>query len=1365
MKQIRYIASCLMLSLAANLFAGSIVIKNGETDVTNGEFVMTQVDKIGDPASAATLTVAQTDMNTISLLQSGSEKITAVLSGSNLMLTFLPTDTAGQYVKNLTIKGTDLGGAEQSVTLTVKAVCVWGKLLFHAFPGNIVDDFSSEYGISVDHTSYYGYKNAKMEMYIYGQGEEEEGEKACESEDVRNLVLMAFPDQENSFAVQIQQIMANGDLSEEEKTREVNRINGDVDEVLELFCLNLNLDEDDDDALAVRAQCLPNDRTFAAGRNIGALPNTFGDIYIKLTITNTRNETVSQFFTITPGEPIDINSEETGFDLTSCFDDDGVAVMDSLYLMTNSYCAVYAKGTPDEGTGIVSTYELADSYNPTLTKRILPDVGGKKLYFTGTCQNAKVGEANVMSSDVIEINGLTETYTNLDGAFTLIGGGASSSQAVDIYIENLKLGTQARNGGLCNNGLNFFYEDMPGGSSPFAILSKSYGSGNFFTTNFHIKGENKLNSQPGVNFYLDFINLAKVLSDGFTFGSAPIAVRGSAKLTESLNVASLRKYNTRLNFDDYWIDGNATNGLLELDNSGQTNVGSIDLGNDLNICNFYGGRYKLSSAATRRNSVVTLDTEHLTVDGFAVDYFLSNSMAINYRKFEITLSVRGLMAVPICMYGFGNDAVGYGQVNIFGGTFETYGVSDNYMSETNRKYDYCYFRDKYDMRIPDGSQVNGGGFNNCNVYLCDTVSSRGLNPINAMGDTVCLMSIVPTGTNEDGSAIFTIPDYFKYDIEGMGTISYDNAYGFDGIMGGPAVNSGPKHGINTDASGKVNVYVPCKMDEALEPAVPIKTKNWWTAIMPKYSANPAGGATIKNDGSLYNSYFVDVVLDSMLYERGNRLIATAFESYRGNLYNSTNSQIQRRLFCVMPVETNRWFNFMAPFDISNVYEVNTIQTPELTLGKEAWNQLSESEKQSEWTSYKRNLQENNFNLIIGFAPNLILPGGTTMELKELVQLVGDSLYDAGKLTAPVTINKLTPYFGNNADDAHFYLYQPVDSNTNTIGQWRTKGGSEFEYTWQYVTPVNKTFADENGDNTIDENTSNADVIMEAKHVYGLDFPGDQDYPYWNNRYLIFEGYGMQTVYGSNEQANFVTSASSGLGQWGGNYTFTNYPIQDNMYVLDNRKESKQTNAEIFNSIDWSTTRWTSIEYHGDTLFAKGYEINANGEAMCYDRSGNKVPCDETNTDTVLINIDNSSSTYGKYINVEDVETNLLIDGMDYVSSDEDGNYIDQKYIQPHAAYMIVNRPAAMPNRYTGMTDSEDATGLAPTIGDVSFVVTEFDGHTLLQSNVAQTLNVYDMLGKLVYTHDMAAGENVQIKLASGMYVISGNTDNVKITIK
>ncbi len=1335
MKNFRSILATIFIVMSVSSFADPFAIKNGDVDLSNGTFDMAVVNKVGDPASVATLTVVRDEMKSVTLTQNGDEEIVASLSGADLNLNFMPVDSAGKYVKHLTLSGLDLEDNRLSITLTVSAICEWGKLRFCGFPYDIESGVKSSYHLTIDQTSYYGFQNDVT---------------------ITTYIIPAY----NIPGLDVSTITVDGrnvaSLRNSDTHAYIGALMGVPASAVASMVAPFNIDVDMN-SKPNRASCLIDNNTISMAQEATEVPASFGILCLEFSFENENGERYTTYHWAEPGVELDVNTANNnaipGFDLTSCFNRFGDPVFDSLYLMSNSYCGIYVPNEWGDG------YELAAHYNPSEQKRILANPNGKKLYFTGRCDYAYTGDANVMSEDQVGII----TYYSLDGAFNLFGGGGNKT---DVYLENFHIQTISRAGGDCNNGLNFVYRDVPGGSIVFAIISSAQGTdsnGNivYYDVNFHSKGTNKLISNRGVNFYLDFISFATVRSDGFTFGSAPIAIRESVSLplSEMTNPDKpVVKTNSRINFDDYWADGVAYNGLLELNNNGQENVGSIDLGNEFTKCNFYGGRYKLSSGATRRTSVVHLVPAAGYEDKeMELDYFLSNSMAICYRTFQISLTVRGVATLDIAMFGFGNDAVAYGQVNFWGGTFETYGVSDTYMSETNQQYEYCYFRNKYDLRVPDGSQVNGGSFNNCDVFLCDTVSSRGVNPINIFGDTVCRMPLAINSVNADGTAQITIPSQFRYDIEGVGTFSMNDKYGSDELIktlnsksNHIIRNTSPKHGLTADVLNNVYVYMPCEMDESLTPVVPIKNKVWWNTVMPKYSANPSGGANISSDGSLYNCYFIDVVLDSMVYRRG-QIININFESFRGELYNKDNAEIQNRLYLVMPVYSNQWLNFMAPFDISNVYEVSTAEVPASPITPSAWN------------TYRTNLGKNNYDLIVGFAPQLIF--GAHMDLLELVQYVGDSLLTRND--KHFEIIQRIPYFGDNAAEAHFYLYtpqseqwkiQPGDTVVKTwaqfstdyiiengyltseqeyetlsstynelsdqadalLAKWRNEEeltdmerllfkiekGVRFEEDWTYVTPVNKHFEDENGDNAVD-----ADVIMEAKKVYGLNFPGEQRYPYWNNRYIIFEGYGKQTVYGSDEQANFVKSASVGKGKWGGNYTFAPYKAQDNFYLLDSR--SSYTSYVPASQILDSTFAGVADErFQFEKKLAEGV-VELEEEV-----------------------IDDLGFPYSIYV----------------------------PGIAPHAVYMVVNKPVSAPNRYTGMTNSDEVSATAPTISDVSFVVYDYDGMNV-ETNYDQTINIYNMQGQTIFSHFMAAGEKVNLNLPAGVYVVSGETDNVKLTIK
>ncbi len=1171
MKSFRFISLVLLSMLSINLFAGSVVIRNGATDVSNSTVEMTQIENVGDAASALTLTVFATDMGTITLSQTGDDVISAVLSGANLYLTFSPTDTAGIYRKHILISGNDIDDNLVETTIDIEAKCLWGKANYVAVPRDVVVGAQTTYDIIVNQTCLNPIVTMELGALIGG----------CSG--------TPYPPMGQTH-----------DLTNAQKQKEM----------------------------------MNNVREVAANLHIDNVPY-MGAIGAKLTLTDDHGNQFIACREAIPGQIVTAAQPEAaqGFNLSSCFNPmTGATMMDSLYLLTNSYCAVLAPNDAHNG------YVFASSFRPDSARRIIRNAGSKKLYFTGRCKTAYTGEKDRTNHEIFTAGGINDHFYNFDGLFNIHG---ASTDTTHIYMENLEIETKSRAGGLMDGSMSFMDTEIPGASNVFAVVSRVRGNNQYYNVRFHSKGTNELKSNPGVTFYLDFMTYADVISDGFVVGSAPIAIRNASLLDSENNP---QKYNARLIFDDYWADGSSTNGFLALSNNGQTNVGAIDLGNKFGRCEFYGGRYKLSQAATRRPSIVSLDpAPQYERYRMSLDYFMSNSLAINYRLFQIQLSVVAAgLTVNVAMYGFGNDMANDGQVTFYGGTFETYGVSDEYM---NDPWDYCYFRNKHDLRVPKTSIVNGGTFNGCDVYLCDTVSSMGLSPINNHGDTLCKLSIDQASSRLDGTAIFEIPSQFRYVDKGVAT-PLDESYGVDGV-----INRIPKHGINADASGKVNIYVPCNMDEELEPVARIKNKIWWTNVFPQYSAN-ASGLTTANSGrdTVYNCYFVDVNLDTLVYKKGHSYQSVYFNTYRGTLTNTENTYIERKLYIVMPVVTNRWYNFVAPFDISNIYEVNTTTPPATPTA-------------SSWRTYRNNLRDNNYSLILGFAPQLIF--GAHMDMVEMVQAVADTLFiEKGK---DFSINTLVPYNGTNSSTANFYLYYPQDTTTTKElgeGIWKTSGSNEFEYGWRFVEPFNKDYTD------IEDNTTTThQVLMEAKHVYGFSFPGRQRYPYWNGRYLIFEGYGPQIVYGSDEQANFVKSTTTGKGKWGGNYTFKDYAATANMYVLD----------------------------------------------TCA-----------------------GSSTIGYYVPATEPITS-------------------------HTAYMIVNRAGGVGEHVTGMDEGDDIS-VMPTIDQVSFVAYQLED-LVIEAYKPQKIDVFNALGQSLFSQSLTKGQIITLNVPKGVYVVSGETDQVKISIR
>ena len=388
MKSFRTLFVLLFGALSINMFAaGSIVIKNGATTVSGSTFAMPQMEKVGDAPSAATLTVVQTDMNTMSVTQQGDEVISATLSGSNLYLTFNPVDTAGQYTSIITISGTDLSSNKVSASVTVTAVCLWGDMTYHVFAWNIDPGVKSTLGLSIYQTAYYDL--TKVEFIPR----------------MSNCSGSTLP---GDYAPQVYEF-SNPNYA---------------------------------------AYYLRNSHTIARSVSLPDIPAMPMACEVKL--TDSQGNTFSMCREVLAGTEVSANKAATvlpGFDLTKCFSASGDAVMDTLYLLSETFCAIYVPNSTKDA------YEFWGSYDPSVKKRIILAETSKKLYFSGKCSYAYTGDDGYTQPDTITLNieGLPYYFTNLEGAFNLVG----SSAATNIYIDNLNVTTQARNKNLSDNRMQF----------------------------------------------------------------------------------------------------------------------------------------------------------------------------------------------------------------------------------------------------------------------------------------------------------------------------------------------------------------------------------------------------------------------------------------------------------------------------------------------------------------------------------------------------------------------------------------------------------------------------------------------------------------------------------------------------------------------------------------------------------------------------------------------------------------------------------------------------------------------------------------------------------------------------------------------
>ena len=804
--------------------------------------------------------------------------------------------------------------------------------------------------------------------------------------------------------------------------------------------------------------------------------------------------------------------------LASTFDDLGMALFDDLYIFgltelagdatdfvaatdaaTNNAitpCYVYKKGT--EGDRYVFDRKIENVNHGTKQLPIWEITGNKRLYFTGFCPFGS--------------NGWSEN----DNGIIHIKGNAGAS--VDVYLEDcqlysrrhtkfgndrsyIDLGSTFTVPGLSNNETN-----NPAGGSASAIVFECTSSNNQsspFKATIHTMGNNMLFSQLGTPGYYELIGKE------FHIGQYCASLQVRAPSTRSYTV---------LSFDDKWPTDatrqfmyKRTNGMLRF-RKVSTNSPSIEMGNSNTVVNFNGGQIELQNSET------------------ASPYYL-NSLAICCR-----LGYAEYQGIPIYVgHGLGRDMT-TGTVNFNDGTVNALPL---YVQEQNRSY-YDIDAQGYTttIRCPERTYIMGGS-HNVDVRACSAVDKTGASPTDSKGNTLVKVDyslVSNTSVQVDASGLViptTLPDYIPYgDNEKLDLTNYG------------------KESLSPDVNRYLHFWAPGagRKEYAITS---------WVVCMPRVEAGVSGVNTydvILGGEKEVPSTETDKV-NYLMYAQVDEAILGLFEnnSYQAptivpgsspttyqtvaikekpttkymSILNQDSYTISENIYYIKAVNADEWMLFSPPFDVSNVYVIESY--PENELVNLA--QTSRTDAIAMQAQYNMDLASmvitsmnndaangHNYSFDYHYSAYLAYASNTTNK-------VGTN-YSAG-----VKKEQLYHFTGSNFSQANYYLYKSADAI------WEYEDGA-FKTDWQIAQPVNKTIGQH-------ERT----VIMEQGGIYALQFPycpGCNDgstWDYWTGKMIVFEGYGPQTIEGTGESSRIAgnTSSSGDLnGQLRGNSVFAEY---------------------------------------------------------------------------------------------------------------------------------------------------------------------------------------------------------------------------------
>lgn len=716
---------------------------------------------------------------------------------------------------------------------------------------------------------------------------------------------------------------------------------------------------------------------------------------------------------------------------------------------------------------------------------------------------------------------------------------ANAGQSIDVYLQDCYIYSRAKT----IDGHTF--ADRSDGQSFVDHYSRGTGAVLVFACN------EKLTTPMNVTIHTLDNNLLKSNYGCFLQSIAGRAFQASSPIQIRLiDDTYATASTTTLNFTDEWPasqhaktgEGVRTNGFLSLQKQ-VNNAPSIDMGNSNTVVNFDGGQVELQNA-----QIVSTN--------------YASSLAICPRS--------GKFAGIFLAYGLGTDDVG-GTVNFKDGTTTVLPmwVSPNYFESylCEKDADGNYIKNEKGeylttcLRTPANTYVSGGS--HCMMRACAEPQRQGGAPKDKAGNDGKLLGLYKFPKNpETGKK----GGWTTNGTNGLVTPTVDN------VPDGYKVESVTPNNNGTDNAE--DDYLNFWFDPDFEPAAqPEKDRkiSFWKTSMTRISAEYAnygerfvGGETsIEFDGTEQMEIVKNLLYCKIDENILNVIIRDDFMAPVKNpapegdgfipihptkvgtdpnpenaemenfITNEGTYQVENKVYYITTATADVWNAFTAPFDVANVYVMETY--PEELLEEMEWKEHKERgeilEFQAEQNAYFAGFfgvtialgQDKNFDRIY-------------QEYMEWANAQGYAYPVGGK-------RKLIPYNGTNWATADFYL------NENTA-DWTVDNldDGNFIPKWQYPDATDG-------------------ILMHQGQTYAMLLPfctgcgesiDDREYwDYWSGKFIIFESVDgtlekPHKIYGSSQVGSLVSGLSSvdeGSAKLLGNSSFAEVTLSSEYPVL------------------------------------------------------------------------------------------------------------------------------------------------------------------------------------------------------------------------
>lgn len=820
-------------------------------------------------------------------------------------------------------------------------------------------------------------------------------------------------------------------------------------------------------------------------------------------------------FGMTTSEVITTVSGQTGHKITPASNTKGSDAI--------TPCYVYVKNG--------NQYDLQQTIpNMNVANKPISDISGAtSVYLTGYCPYASTGGGNNKDEN---------------GVVCFTGGAGVNTH---VYVDDLNLyaryksidGNTSKPDTVEYSGIQFtFY--CEGTSTAFAFKGTSSKSNNPYKPIIHMRDSNRLAGTTGsavkVSVGLGLLSMTQTAGQY----NSPIGM-----------LSDEGKEYTELSIDDVWpasMADNApssvrTNGFLDIRTT--TAAPCIDLYDDNGKVNFNGGRIYL------KNSRPSGSNNYLC------------TFAVGYRKYAKTVS-----GITATMYGLGTDQSG-GEVNFNDGSFYIDPLTDDEFTKHGK-----YYHHKHALKCPASSTINGGTYY-CEPFSCTESENLGASPLNKYGDGLVLDTLAVDSLLEPYKTAVII---FPNDKENTATIDATHPqtlgeyYALAGRMPYGISSLNAYQGIQ--APDSVILMLPVQYtDKELQKEV---SNVPWALCIPDVLA----GGTIAIGG---NTEVADKEENNVIYQTNYLLYGAIDEYIKGlidegayqtpeydglpsaeveltggtysDILNEEPYTIQQEQYMMMSVKADEWFLFAPPFDVSEVYVLETYKE----------DNLAAMAKTTSWQDAIDLQADANMDLFYALCYSI----DYTESVNNFDGVLHSWTQEIGKPNGAGGKKKLTHFTGANYSTANYY----VQRSSGTWG-WDSEK-SRFVTDWEYLPDTMEKVT--HGD-------TEYSVVMKKGEIYSLNFPymyngyrekgdgnGNNNWDYWTGKYILFVGKGPQTIEGINYHDTITADmeVSSGYAEIRANSTFASMEVSGMgaYYLGENQRFTPAADDNDLISID------------------------------------------------------------------------------------------------------------------------------------------------------------------------------------------------------